>query len=299
MTACNRNCTPPPTRGGVAPDPTQPGPQGPPGPPGSPGPAGPPGPPGNDGPPGERGLRGDPGPQGLPGPQGPEGPQGPQGPEGPQGPAGPVPDIADVLPVGLIALWSGSTVPDRWRLCDGTGGTPDWRDKFILGVGDNTSVGQTGGHATLTLSVANLPPHTHEMGHNGEHTHIGTTSENGEHAHGASTASAGGHDHGGEVTGGGHTHDVPSGTGTGTVGASQSNAPMDIETRAGGTHTHPIAEDGEHTHSVTVNLAGEHGHIVNLESNGRHRHSLAETGEGEPVNNMPPYYVAAYIMFMG
>ena len=190
-------------------------------------------------------------------------------------------------------------MPDRWRLCDGTGGTPDWRDKFILGVGDNTTVGQTGGSAAITIAVANLPPHTHEMGQSGEHTHLGTTSENGGHAHQASSSPAGAHDHGGELTGGTHRHEVPSSTATGTTGVQEGGSTSSVETELDGGHAHEVPEEPDHTHNITIQTSGVHNHIINVVANGLHRHSLAETGGGEPVNIMPPYYVAAYIMFMG
>lgn len=31
----------------------------------------------------------------------------------------------NVEPSGLICLWYGTSVPDGWRVCDGSGGTPD------------------------------------------------------------------------------------------------------------------------------------------------------------------------------
>ena len=54
-------------------------------------------------------------------------------------------------PRGLIGLWSGAadTVPQGWALCDGTNGTPDLRDKFVVGagskyeLGSSTDVGET------------------------------------------------------------------------------------------------------------------------------------------------------------
>lgn len=41
------------------------------------------------------------------------------------------------FPVGTIQAWSGAIVdiPSTWRLCDGTHGTPDLRDKFVVGAG--------------------------------------------------------------------------------------------------------------------------------------------------------------------
>lgn len=42
-----------------------------------------------------------------------------------------------IPPIGSIILWSGSTsnIPKGWLLCDGTHGTPDLRERFILGAG--------------------------------------------------------------------------------------------------------------------------------------------------------------------
>lgn len=38
---------------------------------------------------------------------------------------------------GMIMIWSGPAdkIPTGWVLCDGTNGTPDLRDKFVLGSG--------------------------------------------------------------------------------------------------------------------------------------------------------------------
>jgi len=42
-------------------------------------------------------------------------------------------DPQTVLPKGIITMFSGSQVPDGWLLCDGTNGTPNLVDRFILG----------------------------------------------------------------------------------------------------------------------------------------------------------------------
>ena len=67
------------------------------------------------------------------------------------------------LPSGLIAIWKGSvsTIPDGWVLCNGQNGTPDLRDKFILGAGNSYSVSSTGGEKTHTLTVSEIPRHKH------------------------------------------------------------------------------------------------------------------------------------------
>lgn len=63
-----------------------------------------------------------------------------------------------MVPRGTIVLWSGSTIPTGWHLCDGTNGTPDLRDRFVYGAGGSFSIGNTGGSATHSHSID--PPET-------------------------------------------------------------------------------------------------------------------------------------------
>lgn len=167
------------------------GPQGEPGPPGEKGekgdpgeqgPVGPPGPPGETGPPGEDG---EPGPQGLPGEPGERGPEGPPGDTGPGlAPGGTTGQMltkasdADFdtvwtdppigggssIPTGGIIIWSGVEVPAGWALCDGTNGTPDLRGRFVLGESETHTMGETGGDEEVTLTVEQMPAHTHTSG---------------------------------------------------------------------------------------------------------------------------------------
>jgi microcystin-dependent protein len=46
-------------------------------------------------------------------------------------------------------------------LCDGLSGTPDLRDRFILGTSASENPGATGGASSYTLTVAQLPAHNH------------------------------------------------------------------------------------------------------------------------------------------
>ena len=64
---------------------------------------------------------------------------------------------------GMIILWYGDTtnIPTGFVLCDGNNNTPDLRDRFVIGAGNNFSAGNTGGNNSLTLSEANLPSHQH------------------------------------------------------------------------------------------------------------------------------------------
>ena len=81
------------------------------------------------------------------------------------------PSSAPAVPAGGIILWSGSTgsIPATWYLCDGTNGTPDLRNSFIVGAGSTYAVNATGGTAdaivvshthTATSAVADSG-HTH------------------------------------------------------------------------------------------------------------------------------------------
>jgi len=122
----------------------------------------------------------------------------------------------------------------KWHLCDGTNGTPDLRQRFILG-GDGTDSGTTGGEASVTLTVQTMP----------KHEHTGTTSTNGEHSHTVKTF-------------------------------------KDFRKINGNNYDGYCADSTDRTTSTN----GKHQHSLNIDS----------TGGGQPHNNMPPYYVLAYIM---
>ena len=54
-----------------------------------------------------------------------------------------------MINAGIIAIWSGSIVeiPSGWVICDGNNGTPDLRNRFVIGAGDTYAVGANGGAA--------------------------------------------------------------------------------------------------------------------------------------------------------
>ncbi len=88
------------------------------------------------------------------------------------------PTSAPAIPSGGIIIWSGSTgsIPATWYLCDGTNGTPDLRDRFIVGAGNSYAVNATGGTAdaivvshTHTASVTD-PGHLHTYTRGGTDT---------------------------------------------------------------------------------------------------------------------------------
>lgn len=67
------------------------------------------------------------------------------------------------IPKGIIVSWYGDkgNIPSGWSLCDGTNGTPDLRDRFLLGAGESHGVGDVGGSETVTLTVEQMPAHNH------------------------------------------------------------------------------------------------------------------------------------------
>lgn len=81
------------------------------------------------------------------------------------------------IPSGGIIMWSGSvvSVPTGWFLCDGANGTPDLRNRFVVGAGSTYAVNATGGADTVALTTAQMPAHGH--------TFSGTTNTTGAHVH--------------------------------------------------------------------------------------------------------------------
>ncbi len=102
-------------------------------------------------------------------------------------------------PVGIIAIWSGSvgTIPAGWQLCNGTNGTPNLQDRFIVAAGNSYAVGASGGSATHTV-----PAHTHTftfptLGEHAHHTdgNLGTGASMAQPTAGSVMAPAGNHRH--------------------------------------------------------------------------------------------------------
>ena len=48
-------------------------------------------------------------------------------------------------------------IPKDWAICDGTKGTPDLRNRFIIGQSQEISFGSIGGSSSIVLSKSNLP----------------------------------------------------------------------------------------------------------------------------------------------
>lgn len=68
---------------------------------------------------------------------------------------------------GMILLWSGSvgSIPSGFHLCDGTAGTPDLRDRFIVGAGSSYNPDDAGGAASHVHAFSG-DGHTHYIPEN-------------------------------------------------------------------------------------------------------------------------------------
>jgi len=71
--------------------------------------------------------------------------------------------INNPIPSGVVLMWSGlvAGIPSGYALCDGTNGTPDLRNKFVVGAGDLYDPNSTGGDVVT--------------GFGGSHTHTANT----------------------------------------------------------------------------------------------------------------------------
>jgi hypothetical protein len=84
---------------------------------------------------------------------------------------GATPPAATPIPAGGIFLWSGSigSIPAGYALCNGSNGTPDLRDRFVVGAGSTYAVNATGGsadsvvvsHTHSATSAVTDPGHLH------------------------------------------------------------------------------------------------------------------------------------------
>lgn len=191
-----------------------------------------------------------------------------------------------LIPTGIIVMWSGSTPPAGWVLCDGTthnvvGGTittPNLKGKFIVGMdaGGGYTANSTGGTPYNNgVSVSSSGGHIHgvQIATAGAHNHLGSTgshvltvAEMPPHIHGI-----GGND-GFRAVGNDLAYN-----GAG-AGAQLATTKQTASTGNGVGHSHTIASSGDHTHTANTLSSGEHIHTIAF------------------LDNRPPYYVLAYIM---
>jgi hypothetical protein len=216
-----------------------------------------------------------------------------------------------MVPTGIIALWSGNagSIPAGWALCDGNNGTPDLRDRFIVGAGATYAVGTIGGATNHTHDTVIGTPTTSTSGAHSHATATGTTGSESAHTHGinppsTTTSSSGAHTHGGGTlqysrgvnvagtfSGGSFSINLSSGSASGYFQPADWNGATDSQ----GAHTHTVdiasftsAAGSAHSHSIPA---------LTTDSQGAHTHTVAiGTVTSTSSDSRPPYYALCYIM---
>ena len=147
--------------------------------------------------------------------------------------AGTNPVWGNAFVAGMIMMWSGTiaTIPSGWLLCNGSSGTPDLRDRFIVGAtSDDAGVAKTNITGTLTQTGGSKDAIVVS------HTHTGSTNTTGAHVHTYVAAQYSG----GTGFSQGGSQAVPS-LPTGNTGSA-----------------------GNHSHTLTIDSAGSSGTNANL-----------------------------------
>lgn len=132
-------------------------------------------------------------------------------------------DAIEVIPSGVIMLWSGAAdaIPANYVLCDGTNSTPDLRNRFVVGAGSTYAVGATGGSADAIVV---------------DHTHTGTTNTTGSHSHTIDHSDISGVSAGGQIAGGSPSNSTTS------------------PTRSAGNHSHTLNVNSAGASGTDANL---------------------------------------------
>jgi hypothetical protein len=168
--------------------------------------------------------------------------------------------------IGDIRVFKGAivSIPAGWQLCDGTNGTPDLRNSFVIGAGDTYNPDDIGGSATQA----------NHTGH-GDHSDHSTHTNDGGHNHSAHAA----HDHS-ISTDGDHSHALVGGA------VVDSGAVWNINTNTNGNHDH----GGSTANAAAMSHTTDATHNHNAHSSHANNGSISAHG-----TNLPPYYALAWI----
>jgi len=114
-------------------------------------------------------------------------------------------------------MYNGSVAPTGWALCDGVGGRPDLRNKFVIGAGSSYTLAAEGGDPDAVLIA-----HSHSVS--------GNTSNVGNHAHNHSRLNFNT----------GDTLGIPTGN-SGSDQAAGESFSNNYTTGGGGAHSHSVS----------------------------------------------------------
>lgn len=176
--------------------------------------------------------------------------------------------VHGIIPRGVILMWGGATssIPSGWQLCDGSNGTPDLRNQFIIGAGSSYGVAATGGATSVSLATGNLPSHGHSFS--------GTTAISGTTGIGAASINDPGHS---------HTYNNT------IIGGAIYTDHSGNDTQQG--YNYP--QTSRNTTGIT-----DSGHTHTFSATGSFSGTTGATGSGTAFNILPPYYALCYIQKM-
>lgn len=192
-------------------------------------------------------------------------------------------DTASKLyPVGSVYISFNSADPSTLF-----GGT--WqrlKDTFLLASGDAYAAGSTGGSATKTIGVTNMPPHNHTVNASGSHSHTATTSTAGNHSHTRGSMSITG-----DFSGVGQKYagDNPTVNGAFFVKNTANEPQQGVVVSNSGARDDWFGFDASRSWTGSTSTAGSHTHTLTTATDGNHTHTTNSTGDGLPLNIMPPY----------
>jgi microcystin-dependent protein len=171
----------------------------------------------------------------------------------------------------------GSNLYEGWFLCDGQNDTPDLRGRVLVGLDKNdadySSIGKIGGLRNVQLTENQMPSHTHiDQGHS-HHVNLRTDSS-GYHSHSYQDTFYS------EVC----CHNFHS---------IRSENPGKLGNNAGTDYDNVGYDKVRNSDS-----AGSHEHAVKGITNASIT-ILSNTGNNQAHENRPPFYVTAYIIYLG
>ena len=180
---------------------------------------------------------------------------------------------------------------------------PNLSERVPVGKSSKYALGSKGGSAINTLTVANLPAHTHTLAAKGtvSSTFTGssvTTSSNGAHTHtySGTTSSSGGHSH--TTYHRGYYNMNRTWEGDSFRMSYYEKMTEDAEEKFGYTNS-----TGAHTHTFSGTTSSSGGHTHTLAAKGTVSSTFTgtnittgATGSGTSFSNMQPYVVMNYII---
>lgn len=204
---------------------------------------------------------------------------------------------------GMIVMYSGSSAPTGWAICNGStfdqveypqlyallgnsNTLPDLRDRFIIGAGSTFNVRTPGG----SYGTGSAGDHGHSTnGVSGGYTTNNAYTEHGHntyHAH--NTGGAGKHDHNGSTGSSGNNISRRSGTGDLANVASSAHG-HNFNTNDAGYHSHNVSAENPGTSVAGIT----HAHTGGFNTNGGN--TSYQSGHTHTTDR-PLFYALMYIM---